>query len=1095
MSDSPYGQENGNNYFARFDAFKPANDSWLPTPSQPAFGHTWAGSAWNSMPMASYNFSSSFQPGFPLAQNDPFDPYQLPDTHEYSGEDDFYGSEKGLPKNILVDSNERRRTSLASQVNLSPTSESSMAPTNTPTATAIVQPQDRDGSLHTPIPTTTNYSSNKGSDARLTELRQKLLASKRANSATPLPSNTNKISGTVVDDAGKEAIGPENLRSSEQTVQNKDANANAPSIRRVPPLPENNSLPNVSNPVKSAPAQTDIQGLIDEYRAPDTVRDPEKPPNLAKKGDKLKRPSKSAANKIGSEPKRIEEAKPHAVTTNTPLKPPSGSPGGSESGEIRSDQESLTPKSPTDRIQSSARKSEGKPSSGLKSTAAVRAPDKPAASKLLQGSTHISKPTLVSGAPEQALQPQAISEHQSAKSKSESRAVPLAQKFDYLHKGANQAPNLQLLPGDRPQRGLDGDQNNNGSHRNAKLSSSLARPAPPQAYSKARDEVQKYQQGSEETSDEKQVARSQEQAAEQHQISSLPQAELDTKENLPSEQQRWLHRSTPTGLALSAGVSSDKPRQHTKREVAQGRNMLSLTQQEQIQKLGIDLTPEGLTDLYEFLEYHRFFVKEYREGFLARQRRLKALEAEKLALERESLMQYELFNSMRAQSLAAREPTEPPGLVGLQDSKESIETPSTKPMPPPLSLPRKSDGVGVIAIKGRASIVEALSPKNPASRANGDVASSVIQGGSNRKRQHLDEEGDLDRSRKSGRMDLDGQPSDRSQQVSPRTSGSEHQILDRRRVSEFRPADYGHRDRSRSPNTRPRSLSPYRQVPDYRYPSRQNSLAVPYTRERDPPRPGVENLRRDSSGALCRNCDRTGHFAADCRDARRGSGSNDVRTHRREDDGFHNDGPAYPSRGNRASSTSFRGGPRGGRSSYEAYRPYRGTPARHGAGVPSRSESLNLKAGDSRYFMIKSWNVENVEAAQRDCIWATQSKNLNVLTEAFNSCRNVILVFSVNGSRAFFGYARMQSLPSADIPAPEWQKVLLWSSTDPFRIEWITVAETRFHAVGHLKNAYNEGQAVLIGRDGQEIEEVCGRGLCKLIDETAKEQARYEDRS
>lgn len=87
----------------------------------------------------------------------------------------------------------------------------------------------------------------------------------------------------------------------------------------------------------------------------------------------------------------------------------------------------------------------------------------------------------------------------------------------------------------------------------------------------------------------------------------------------------------------------------------------------------------------------------------------------------------------------------------------------------------------------------------------------------------------------------------------------------------------------------------------------------------------------------------------------------------------------------------------------------------------------------------------------------------------------------------------MQSLPSPNIPAPEWQKVLLWSSTDPFRIEWITVAETRFHAVGHLKNAYNEGLAVLIGRDGQEIEEVCGRRLCELIDETAKEQASYED--
>lgn len=36
--------------------------------------------------------------------------------------------------------------------------------------------------------------------------------------------------------------------------------------------------------------------------------------------------------------------------------------------------------------------------------------------------------------------------------------------------------------------------------------------------------------------------------------------------------------------------------------------------------------------------------------------------------------------------------------------------------------------------------------------------------------------------------------------------------------------------------------------------------------------------------------------------------------------------------------------------------------------------------------------------------WATQKKNLNTLTEAYNDCRHVILFFSVNNSRAFQGY-------------------------------------------------------------------------------------------
>jgi len=54
--------------------------------------------------------------------------------------------------------------------------------------------------------------------------------------------------------------------------------------------------------------------------------------------------------------------------------------------------------------------------------------------------------------------------------------------------------------------------------------------------------------------------------------------------------------------------------------------------------------------------------------------------------------------------------------------------------------------------------------------------------------------------------------------------------------------------------------------------------------------------------------------------------------------------------------------------------------------------------------MIKSWNYDNVEASQRDGTWATQPHNEELLSEAFRTCRHVILVFSVNKSMAFQGY-------------------------------------------------------------------------------------------
>lgn len=48
--------------------------------------------------------------------------------------------------------------------------------------------------------------------------------------------------------------------------------------------------------------------------------------------------------------------------------------------------------------------------------------------------------------------------------------------------------------------------------------------------------------------------------------------------------------------------------------------------------------------------------------------------------------------------------------------------------------------------------------------------------------------------------------------------------------------------------------------------------------------------------------------------------------------------------------------------------------------------------------------MENVTAAMRDGVWATQEKNTRELTEAYHRSRHVILLFSANGSKHFQGY-------------------------------------------------------------------------------------------
>ncbi|OIW24404.1 YTH-domain-containing protein [Coniochaeta ligniaria NRRL 30616] len=136
--------------------------------------------------------------------------------------------------------------------------------------------------------------------------------------------------------------------------------------------------------------------------------------------------------------------------------------------------------------------------------------------------------------------------------------------------------------------------------------------------------------------------------------------------------------------------------------------------------------------------------------------------------------------------------------------------------------------------------------------------------------------------------------------------------------------------------------------------------------------------------------------------------------------------------------------------------------------------------GETRFFMVKSFNEDNVRMCMDDGLWTTQLQNTETLTSAFAQCKNVILFFSINKSRAFQGYARMATAPSPDTPRPRWIKGIHWETSPPFRVEWLSTTDVEFRFIGHLLNPLNDNLPVLVGKDGQEIEEECGR---KLLEE------------
>lgn len=77
-------------------------------------------------------------------------------------------------------------------------------------------------------------------------------------------------------------------------------------------------------------------------------------------------------------------------------------------------------------------------------------------------------------------------------------------------------------------------------------------------------------------------------------------------------------------------------------------------------------------------------------------------------------------------------------------------------------------------------------------------------------------------------------------------------------------------------------------------------------------------------------------------------------------------------------------------------------------------------------------------------------------------------------------------------PVPRWAESLHWGTSNPFRVRWLCKTEIEFYRIGHLKNRLNENRAVLVGKDGQEIDEGCGAELLKTMFAIA--QDKYERR-
>lgn len=146
---------------------------------------------------------------------------------------------------------------------------------------------------------------------------------------------------------------------------------------------------------------------------------------------------------------------------------------------------------------------------------------------------------------------------------------------------------------------------------------------------------------------------------------------------------------------------------------------------------------------------------------------------------------------------------------------------------------------------------------------------------------------------------------------------------------------------------------------------------------------------------------------------------------------------------------------------------------------------------DACYFQIKSINHENVALSKTMGVWSTPMQNEIRLNAAFREHRNVILIFSVQQSGAFQGFARIVSEsrpPQEPVPWVLPERLSNAALGGVFRLEWLCTKELNFNETRDLYNIFNNNKPVKVARDGQQVEPKVGRKLCTLFPKDSKKR-------
>lgn len=105
------------------------------------------------------------------------------------------------------------------------------------------------------------------------------------------------------------------------------------------------------------------------------------------------------------------------------------------------------------------------------------------------------------------------------------------------------------------------------------------------------------------------------------------------------------------------------------------------------------------------------------------------------------------------------------------------------------------------------------------------------------------------------------------------------------------------------------------------------------------------------------------------------------------------------------------------------------------------------------------------------------SDGQRTLRDAFQNTKNVILIFSVNKSSHYQGFARMCS-GSGKSTSNIWRNTENIKLAPNFKVEWITYACLNINRFGDKTNPLNNNESIKKSRDTQELPSDLGKEIC-----------------